>query len=116
MTDVLKEIIGDENTVPTRDGELTDKEIGATNFQHFALTYFPHIFTKPLSRFHREMFAYAQQMILGDKFSQHFFVRAAPRGFGKSRIISVVLPLWCICYQYRHNIVLIADTAPQSTE
>lgn len=116
MMDVLKEIIGDEKIKPVSTGKLTDKEIGATNFQHFALTYFPHIFTKPLSRFHTEMFADAQQMILGDKFSQHFFVRAAPRGFGKSRIISVVLPLWCICYQYRHNIVLIADTSPQSAE
>lgn len=84
MTDVLKEIIGDkdENTAPTRDGELTDKEIGATDFKHFALTYFPHIFTKPLSRFHREMFADAQQMILGDKFSQHFL-------FGQHLVVSV---------------------------
>lgn len=95
---------------------ITDKEMSAKDFKHFALTYFPHIFSKPLSKFHKDMFADAQRMILGDKYSQKFFVRAAPRGFGKSRIISVVLPLWCICFQYRRNIVLIADTGPQSTE
>ncbi|PAV40014.1 hypothetical protein CJ260_00835 [Megasphaera sp. ASD88] len=96
--------------------EKSNVELGKNDFQFFALTYFPHIFTKPLSRFHREMFRDSQRMILGDRFSQKFFVRAAPRGFGKSRIISVVLPLWCVCYRHRRNICLISDTGPQATE
>lgn len=112
---ILHEILGDEGA-STEVKYESDRERASHDFQYFALTYFPHIFSKPLSQFHRDMFADAQRMILGDKYSQKFFVRAAPRGFGKSRIISVVLPLWCIAYQYRKNIVLIADTGPQSTE
>lgn len=115
--DIFDEILGDKaKEKEEKNGVPTDKDISAKDFKHFALTYFPHIFSKPLCRFHEEMFTDSQQMILGDDFSQKFFVRAAPRGFGKSRIISVVLPLWCICYQYRRNIVLIADTGPQSVE
>lgn len=113
---ILKEILGDNLDGEHLKGFIPDSTKAATDFQFFALTYFPHIFSKPLSQFHRDMFKDAQRMILGDKYSQKFFVRAAPRGFGKSRIISVVLPLWCIVYKYRQNIVLIADTGPQSTE
>ena len=44
------------------------------------------------------------------------FVRAAPRGHGKSRIISVVFPIWLIVYGYRKNILIISDTFEQAKE
>lgn len=62
------------------------------------------------------MFADAERMIFESGKTQSFFVRAAPRGFGKSRIISVVLPLWCIAYHYRKNIVLISDSNDLAVE
>jgi predicted phage terminase large subunit-like protein len=113
---VLNEILGSDLSGKGETKYVTDRERAAHDFQYFALTYFPHIFSKPLSQFHRDMFKDSERMILGDRYSQKFFVRAAPRGYGKSRIISVVLPLWCIVFRYRKNIVLIADTGPQSTE
>lgn len=62
------------------------------------------------------MFADAQRMIFESGNTQTFFVRAAPRGFGKSRIISVVFPLWCIAYKYRKNILLISDSIDVAIE
>lgn len=62
------------------------------------------------------MFKTAQEMILNFDPMKTKFVRGAPRGHGKSRIISVVFPLWCICFKYRQNIMLIADTNAQSKE
>src|SRR5574344_46328 len=95
-----------------------DKLEGRKSLEYFAITYFPHIFTIKMSVFHHEMFADAQLMIENSELyhQQQFFVRAAPRSFGKSRIISVVLPIWCIVYNLRKNICLIADSLDQSKE
>ena len=91
------------NTEPS-DNTPTDKDIGATNLEHFAKTYFPHIFSTPFCDFHHSMFKDAENMILHFDNLQNKFVRAAPRGHGKSRIISVVFPIWLIVYGYRKNI------------
>ena len=88
----------------------------AKDLKLFALTYFPHIFYKPLSTFHEDMFKDAQSLILDYGDTETYFVRAAPRSFGKSRIISVVFPLWCIVYKYRRNILLLSDTTQQAKE
>lgn len=96
--------------------QQTDKERAAHDLEFFAKTYFPSIFSKNMCQFHHDMFRDAQSLILNYNLRNNQFVRAAPRGHGKSRIISVVFPLWIICYKYRRNIMLIADTGSQSKE
>ena len=103
-----------ENSKPI--STKTDVEKCARDLKSFALTYFPHIFYKPLSTFHDDMFSDAQSLILDYGDTETYFVRAAPRSFGKSRIISVVFPLWCVCYSYRKNLLLLSDTNPQAKE
>ena len=98
------------------DNTPTDKDIGAKNLEHFAKTYFPHIFSTPFCDFHHSMFKDAENMILHFDNLQNKFVRAAPRGHGKSRIISVVFPIWLIVYGYRKNILIISDTFEQAKE
>lgn len=114
---LLDEIINSEHL--TRDGPpmaTSLKERCAKDLKLFAISYFPHIFYKPFSSFHEDTFKDAQDLILEYGDQETYFVRAAPRSFGKSRIISVVFPLWCICFSYRRNILLISDTSPQAKE
>ena len=51
-------------TTEPSDNTPTDKDIGATNLEHFAKTYFPHIFSTPFCDFHHSMFKDAENMIL----------------------------------------------------
>lgn len=40
-------------------------------------------------------------------------VVAAPRGHGKSVLLSLVIPLYCACYKLRRFILIVSDTDPQ---
>jgi predicted phage terminase large subunit-like protein len=46
--------------------------------------------------------------------TEQFAAIAAPREHAKSTVVSVIFPLYCICYKLRHFIVLISDTQPQA--
>ena len=86
----------------------------ATSLELFAKTYFPTVFTCPFSELHKEIFSSAEEMILRKQHKRNYYVRAAPRGHGKSQIISFLLIIWCIVYKYKRNILLISDTLDQA--
>lgn len=111
----MDDAVNDLESSQVNDG-ITDKEKCATSLEDFALTYFHHIFKSECCSFHHDMFKDAEGLIIRYDSDHNKFVRAAPRGHGKSRIISIVFPLWIICYNYRKNIMLIADTREQSME
>lgn len=113
--DILDDAVKDLESSSNKTG-MGNKEKGAKDLEFFATTYFPEIFKSECCVFHHDMFKDAEDMILNYDGHHNKFARAAPRGHGKSRIISVVFPLWIICYQYRKNIMLIADTRDQSME
>lgn len=86
----------------------------AISLELFAKTYFPDVFTSEFSPLHKEIFESAEDMILHKQRRKNFYVRAAPRGHGKSQIISFLLIIWCICFKYKQNILLISDTLDQA--
>lgn len=86
----------------------------ATSLEQFAKTYFPDVFTSEFSQLHKEIFKSAEEMILRRKRRKNYYVRAAPRGHGKSQVISFLLIIWCICYKYKQNILLVSDTLDQA--
>ena len=86
----------------------------ATSLEAFAKTYFPDVFTSEFSPLHKEIFGSAEEMILRKKRRKNLYVRAAPRGHGKSQVISFLLIIWCICYKYKRNMLLISDTLDQA--
>lgn len=86
----------------------------AISLELFAKTYFPDVFTSEFSPLHKEIFKSAEEMILRRKRRKNYYVRAAPRGHGKSQVISFLLIIWCICYKYKRNILLISDTLDQA--
>ena len=108
-----------ENGTSTNSLNL-DKDAGrrkaecAESLELFAKTYFPTVFTCEFSPLHKDIFKSAEEMILRRKRRKNYYVRAAPRGHGKSQCLSFVLPLWTICYAYKKNILIISDTLDQA--
>jgi len=92
------------------------KQQCATNMALFAKTYFPEIFKSDFCEFHTEIIESIQNTILYNKDKKNYYCRSAPRGHGKSQVISFLLILWCICYAYKKNILLVSDTNDQAKQ
>ena len=86
----------------------------AESLELFAKTYFPSVFTSEFCVMHKEVFSSSEDMILRRKNRKNYYVRAAPRGHGKSQVISFLLIIWCIVYKYKQNILLVSDTLDQA--
>lgn len=87
-----------------------------TNLELFGKTFFSRIFTGEFCSFHKEVFASLEEYVMDRKDEKYYFVRAAPRGHGKSQILSFLFPIWCIVYDYGKNILIVSDTADQATQ
>lgn len=118
----LDKILNKESPVASSNGassiSINYKEVCRTNLELFCSHYFPDVFTSEFCDFHRDVFGKIQGYILRNDYEglKKYMVRAAPRGHGKSQIISMGVPLWCICYGYRFNILIVSDTGEQAEQ
>jgi len=83
--------------------------ISSQSLLHFGVTFFPHLVTSAPSDFHYEVTDSMGDIILGGGGS--FNACAAPRGFAKTTWITVIMPLWTICYGYKTYLVTISAAA-----
>lgn len=90
------------------------RDMCSQSLELFATTYFPDVFFMPFNDIHREIFASLEDMILRRQDRHNYFARAIPRRSGKSQIVSYLLPLWCICYGYHKNILIVSETQDQA--
>jgi predicted phage terminase large subunit-like protein len=71
----------------------------------WALRFLADYFTDEPCRFHVEL-----MHVLADP-QKRLVARVAPRGHAKSTCAALAYPLWCLCEQERHNIVIITHAA-----
>jgi predicted phage terminase large subunit-like protein len=85
------------------------RESAKSSISNFAETYLEHHVKdyKP-SAAHEEIYKILHLM---SETRSLKFAMAAPRGFGKSTLISLIYLLYCICYKTEKYIVLISETA-----
>ena len=50
------------------------------------------------------------------KNDKYYFARGAPRGHGKSQILSFGFPIWCVVFGYAKNILIVSDTVDQANQ
>lgn len=74
----------------------------------FIQFFLSHLTPNKTPDFHLEMIEILEGMVLGRKCNRVLF--CAPRGFGKSYINSLFLPLWLACFGYRKDIILVSAT------
>ena len=87
-----------------------------TDLPLFARTFFPHHCRLPFSSMHRDFFRQYASHLTDDLLSRKGFseVVAAPRGFAKSTIKSLILPIHSLLYQTERYIVIISATLKQA--
>lgn len=90
----------------------------ADDLDLFAHTYFPHYLETPSSALHHyfaerypAMIRRAHETGEGDREAD-----AAPRGNAKSTWTTLILPLWCAAFKYRHFILIVSETALQAQD
>ena len=116
FSDLANAIENETSTGAILEREAANARVkgSAVSLEVFAQKYFPAIFTAPFCSLHKEIFASVEDIILRRRHRKNYYVRAAPRGHGKSQLISFLLVIWCICYKYKRNILLISDTLDQA--
>lgn len=77
----------------------------------FCHYYLPHYFQKPDSTMHTRLFQDIKT--INESMGEGKLARASPRGSSKSTIVTLVQPLWNICYGKKKYIILIKDTFDQ---
>ncbi len=116
----FEELLADMEKRTTAEDIVSKKGTGqrvkecAISLELFAKTYFPDVFSSEFSPLHKEFFKSVEDIILNRKRRKNYYVRAAPRGHGKSQVLSFLLPLWCIVYKYKQNILIVSDTLDQA--
>lgn len=113
LATAIEENTSTEHLLKKNDTGRRVKEC-STSLEKFAKTYFPDIFKSAFSPLHKEFFKSIEAILFKKKRRKNFYVRAAPRGHGKSQVLSMLLPLFCICYRYKRNILIISDTLDQA--
>jgi predicted phage terminase large subunit-like protein len=66
----------------------------------------PHYLTAEPAPFHLELYKEMEADVRNKR-----FVCAAPRGHGKSVLVSLIYPLWCICTNRKRFIVIISSSS-----
>ena len=82
------------------------KWIAKRYISFFCATYLPHHFKKPCGPHHMDLF----RAINSPKINKRI-VRAEPRRFGKSTIVSMAAPLWWLATQRKQFILLVGESS-----
>ena len=82
-------------------------------YEYFVYTYFPHYMRhKDKSELHEHLFKRLPEIVASDKGDND--ATAAPRGEGKSTIVTQLFSLWCIVTGRKHYIVIVMDSIDQA--
>lgn len=99
------------DSIPTPD---LWKQLADIDLEFFARFYLPHHFDLPPAELHRDAFHIIQQAMLTSGRVNHSLVW--PRGFAKTTIATLALPLWCICFEKRKYILIVSDSHSQAKQ
>jgi predicted phage terminase large subunit-like protein len=89
-----------------------------SDIELFARYFFPHHCRLPFCRLHRDIFASYRRHLCDDIHQRGGFssVIAAPRGYAKSTLTTLILPIHAILYQQERYIVIVSATLKQAKQ
>ncbi|MEI8349850.1 MAG: phage terminase large subunit [Candidatus Omnitrophota bacterium] len=87
------------------------RNLSKKSLKFFAGTYFKHYCKVGFAPFHLEFFDYLQGVTLKRNIKSAV---AAPRGYAKSTVVSLIYALWCICFKWESCMVIFSCTKDQS--
>ena len=91
----------------------TRRELGRTSLLIFTMIYLKHHVEIGLCDAHKEIMAFLFEALhkRGSKIAL-----AAPRGFGKSTLVTLAWVLYAICYKLENFVVILSNTSSQSMQ
>jgi len=93
-----------------------DKEyrvaLSSVDLVFFCKFYLGHHFTKPWGELHRDLMADVEEQLQTPGRSAR--VVLMPRGFGKTTLCTLGVPLWCVVHGMRHYITITSDSSDQA--
>lgn len=90
------------------------REQGKKSIMAFAELFFPHYLKHKTTQAHREIYDEILMRITHERGNK--IAIAAPRGFGKSTLITLIYIIYCICYGVEQYIVIVSNTASQAIQ
>lgn len=90
----------EEELLKQKELKLAEVRRFKESVEYFAKEVVPQILVNDIPEFHSELY----KLVLEEK----RLVVAAPRGFAKSTVASVIYPLWLCCVPVRKNIIIIS--------
>ena len=90
------------------------REQGIKSIMAFAELFFPHYLKHKTTQAHREIYDEILLRITHERGNK--IAIAAPRGFGKSTLITLIYVIYCICYGIENYIVIVSNTASQAIQ
>lgn len=116
-TPVYNPINGNESRYKEEEVELSPEEIKILvdmcedNLYLFAIRYFSHYLKKPSSKLHKFLYnTFSREFKKKNRKTGFKWAIAAPRGSAKSSLLSIILPIWAICYNKKKFIIIISNT------
>ena len=91
---------------------LARRNTGARSPRQFAEAYLQSHCNLPFSRMHEEIFSLLKAIT--ERRNARVAI-AAPRGYAKSTIISLVYPLWCVLYGKESFVLIVSNTSDQAS-
>jgi len=89
------------------------RELGEKSIKIFAELYFRHYLDQSMCDFHEQLYQLLYSM--AHKRDERIAV-AAPRNSDKSSIVSLIYPIWSICYGKEKFIIILSDTKDKAVE
>ena len=90
------------------------KKLAEDDFEFFCRFYLWEHFTRPPASIHRIVFGELEKLMSTPGRANVVFI--LPRGFAKTTIATLALPLWCICFKKRRHIPIISDSFMQAKD
>jgi predicted phage terminase large subunit-like protein len=121
LTRLREQISASTKPLPEEEKAARVKR-ASTDLMFFAQTYFPHYMTCAPSKLHRYFAKRYPEMIFqanslsGSNKPVLKEATAAPRGNAKSTWTTLILPLWCAAYKYRHFPLIVSETNTQAAD
>lgn len=83
----------------------------------FAIRYFSHYLRKSSSDLHKFLYkVFAEELNRPNRKEAIKYAIAAPRGNGKTSIVSLIFPVWCMAYQKKKFIIIVSDTSVKAQD
>ncbi len=107
------EVVGFDPSPAAIAGRRAQVMDAVGGYEYFVNTYFPHYVRAPeKSDLHRYLFARLPEMLRSEKGEPDAI--GAPRGEGKSTLVTQLFSLWCIVTGRKHYIVIVMDSIDQA--